>query len=413
MVGYVSWLILIVVAVVAAVIAYLLGRRSGVRAQETVSEQHEGDSVDTGISERDFLNLVGQLPGSVVLLNSNGVLKASQSAQESGVLRRGQVLPEELVSIGRMCVADQVMSTSDITIRRIPHRKADWDLRVTALPVGAESALLLLDDLTAEHRLHAVRRDFVANVSHELKTPVGAMALLAEAIVAAKDEPDTVAQFASSLQSETRRLTRLINDVIDLSRLQGEDPLLDPQEVPVETLTAGAIAAVQSHARAKGIRIVTSVAHTWVRGDPEQLEIAISNLLTNAIAYSDDATTVAIVARLTEDAVEIDVKDQGIGIPENELDRVFERFYRVDEARSRVTGGTGLGLAIVRNVCENHGGEATAWSVLGEGSTFRIRLPRLTGPPPEQDEHDQADPAGENRIWTRPTADTDELQETA
>jgi len=234
----------------------------------------------------------------------------------------------------------------------------------------------LIDDLAEERRVDAVRRDFVANVSHELKTPVGALSLLAETILSAADEPDQVKHFAERMQTEASRLASLIQDVIDLSRLQSDDPMTRAEVVDVEVLVTRAFDEVRTLAVSRDIELIRSdEAGVEIYGDRGQLLTALRNLLTNAIVYSPQGTRVAVSSRMNEGIAEIVVKDQGIGIPSHDLDRIFERFYRVDQARSRSTGGTGLGLAIVKHVCQNHGGECIVWSEVGTGSTFTLRLP--------------------------------------
>ncbi len=237
-----------------------------------------------------------------------------------------------------------------------------------------------MDDLTEEHRVADVRRDFIANVSHELKTPVGAISLLAEALMSASDDPVAVQHFAERLHLEAGRLSNLINDVIDLSRVQGEDPISGAKPVDVNALVEEAVDQVRSAAEAKNIDLVVGgVRGLVVLGMADQLVTALRNLLANALTYSPEHTRVAVAVRQREASVEIAVKDQGIGIADAEQSRIFERFYRTDSARSRGTGGTGLGLAIVRNVCQNHGGDVWVWSVINEGSTFTMQLPRYHG----------------------------------
>jgi two-component system sensor histidine kinase SenX3 len=209
-----------------------------------------------------------------------------------------------------------------------------------------------------------------------LKTPIGALSLLAEAVLSSADEPEAVRHFAGRMEAEAGRLSELVGDLIDLSRLQGADPLKDAQPVDVDALVSEAVDTTRLQAQNALIEIVvggeTGLQTLGVEG---QLVTALRNLLTNAINYSPRGTKVAIATRMSKGVVEISITDQGMGIPENELSRVFERFYRVDQARSRVTGGTGLGLSIVKHVAENHGGEVGVWSALGEGSTFTLRLP--------------------------------------
>jgi two-component system sensor histidine kinase SenX3 len=225
-------------------------------------------------------------------------------------------------------------------------------------------------------RLEATRRDFVANVSHELKTPVGALALLAEAVLDAADEPDEVRRFSAKIVREATRLGTLVTELIALSRLQGAERLpalspLDLDEVVAEALGRSALVAESA-----GIEITTDeLSGIVVDGDRMLLVTALSNLIDNAVAYSSPGSPVSISRRTTDGHAEIAVTDRGIGIAHEHQQRVFERFFRVDPARSRATGGTGLGLAIVKHVAANHGGEVRLWSKPGTGSTFTLRLP--------------------------------------
>lgn len=244
--------------------------------------------------------------------------------------------------------------------------------------------LLLVEDLTEARRIEAVRRDFVANVSHELKTPVGALSLLSEAVMDASDDPEAVERFAGRMQIEATRLTNLVQELIDLSRVQNDDPLDDAEPVRVDELVAEAIDRCRQAAGTKQITMAAGgTADLHVRGNRGQLAAALGNLVENAVNYSPARTRVGIAARRVNapggDLIEIAVTDQGIGISEKDKERVFERFYRVDPARSRATGGTGLGLAIVKHVVASHGGEVTVWSAEGQGSTFTLRLPE-SGP---------------------------------
>jgi two-component system sensor histidine kinase SenX3 len=255
-------------------------------------------------------------------------------------------------------------------------------VRVRVAPVGGagKHVALLVEDVTEARRVDDVRRDFVANVSHELKTPVGAMSLLAEAMQDASNDPQAVRRFAGRLQHEAGRLARLVQELIDLSRLQGADPLPEQDLVPVDKVLAEAVDRTRTAAAAGGIEIVRGGQRgLMVCGSESQLVTAVGNLIENAVHYSPERTRVAVAVRQREGAVEISVTDQGMGIAEKDLERVFERFYRADPARSRATGGTGLGLAIVKHVATNHGGEVSVWSVEGSGSTFTLRLPPSVG----------------------------------
>ena len=246
-------------------------------------------------------------------------------------------------------------------------------------PLGSSHVLLLVDDTTQARRLEEVRRDFVANVSHELKTPVGGLGLLAEAVPDAKDDPEAVERFARRMQVEASRLTQLVKEIVDLSRLQVADALHEPRLVDVTAAVHEAIEHSRVGADARQIELAEACEPDLkVFGDEDLLVTAVRNLIGNAIAYSDPGTRVAVGGRRAGDTVEISVTDQGQGIPESEQSRIFERFYRVDAARSRATGGTGLGLSIVKHICANHGGDITVWSQEGRGSTFTMRLPAAT-----------------------------------
>jgi two-component system sensor histidine kinase SenX3 len=231
-------------------------------------------------------------------------------------------------------------------------------------------------DVTEAHRVARVRRDFVANVSHELKTPVGALALLAETLLEAVDDPEASRRFAERIHRESQRLARLVKELLELSRLQGAEPLPSQVPVAVDRIVVEVIDRTRTAATAKGIDVhFAGTRGLTVYGNEGQLATAVANLVENAIAYSPDETKVVVETQLAGGMVEIAVVDQGIGIAEKDLDRIFERFYRADQARSRDTGGTGLGLAIVKHIAVNHGGRVDVVSTNGGGSTFTLRLP--------------------------------------
>jgi two-component system sensor histidine kinase SenX3 len=233
-------------------------------------------------------------------------------------------------------------------------------------------------------RLEATRRDFVANVSHELKTPVGAMALLAEAVLDATDDPEEVRRFAVKILTEANRLGTLVTELIALSRLQGAERLPDLNVVEIDGVVREALGRVELTTDADDRQITTdNDSGLLVEGDRTLLVTALSNLLANAVAYSPAGSPVSISRRLVDGVVEIAVTDRGIGIAKDEQQRVFERFFRVDKARSRMTGGTGLGLAIVKHVAANHGGEVRLWSKPGTGSTFTLCIPAHRAPKTE------------------------------
>ncbi len=228
------------------------------------------------------------------------------------------------------------------------------------------------------------RRDFVVNISHELKTPIGAISLLAEAAEEAADDPPAVRKFASRLSVESARLADLVSQIIDLSRLQADDPLANAEEVDIDEILTEAVDRCQVDADQHRVSLtVAGATGCRVLGSARQLSVAVGNLVENAVVYSDPGARVVVAAhrqaRSDDDYVEITVSDNGIGIPPGELERIFERFYRVDYARSRANGGTGLGLAIVKHIAATHGGDVSVWSQPGHGSTFTIRIPEHVG----------------------------------
>jgi two-component system, OmpR family, sensor histidine kinase SenX3 len=248
-------------------------------------------------------------------------------------------------------------------------------------------AVVYVDDQSEHARMEATRRDFVANVSHELKTPVGAMGVLAEALLASADEPETVRRFAEKVVVESNRLANMVGELIELSRLQGAEPLPDLEAVDVDTVVAEALSRYTVVADNADIAITTDAPTGYkVLGDQPLLVTALANLVSNAIAYSPNGSPVSISRRRRGDNIEIAVTDRGIGIAAADQERVFERFFRVDKARSRATGGTGLGLAIVKHVAANHNGSIRLWSQSGTGSTFTLSIPAYPDHVNESDE---------------------------
>jgi two-component system sensor histidine kinase SenX3 len=317
------------------------------------------------------------LRSSAVLLDSSdAVVKASPAAHAVGLVRGQRLVPEELTGIARQVRRDGEIRQVELELPRGPLGQDTLAVSVRVAPLGAQLVLVLVEDRTEARRVDAVRRDFVANVSHELKTPVGALSLLAEAVLSASDDPDAVRRFASRMQKEAHRLTNLVQDLIDLSRVQGDDPLAKAVPVDLGEVVAAARERVAEVAEARQIEIVAAGADgVRVLGDLGQLTTAVGNLVENAVNYSPDRTKVVVSVRVEGELAEVSVTDQGVGIPDQDLNRIFERFYRVDPARSRITGGTGLGLAIVKHIAATHGGDVSVWSVEGAGSTFTLRLP--------------------------------------
>lgn len=320
----------------------------------------------------------------VVLDPSNNVVKASPGAYTLGLVWQRTLIHSPLVELVDRVRRSGEPVTEDVDIARGPLGDASIHLTVRVARLGARFVLLLAEDRTESVRLEAVRRDFVANISHELKTPIGAISLLAEALEQASDDPEQVRRFAKRMSKESKRLASMTQEIIELSRLQAADALTDPAVVDVDHVIQLAIDQNRVTAETNRIALVAgkpSGEHVW--GDEGMLVTAVHNLVLNAVQYSPSPSRVGIGVTALDDVVEIAVTDQGIGIPEEDLDRVFERFFRVDQARARATGGTGLGLSIVKHVVQNHGGDVRVWSQPGRGSTFTLRLPRATDDAPD------------------------------
>jgi two-component system, OmpR family, sensor histidine kinase SenX3 len=336
---------------------------------------------EAGLSRR----LVDLMDPAVVLVGpDDAVLLANPSARALGILRGDRLLVPGLLEVARAVQLGgsrraDVALPGDL-VGAGPRTVGVHGIGLGSGPVaGPGPVALVLTDVTEARRMEAVRRDFVANVGHELKTPVGALALLAEAVQGAADDPETVQRFAARMRHEADRLARLVRELIDLSRLQGAEPLPALVPVAVGTVVAEAVDRTRAAAAAKDIQLaVAAQPGLVVRGVEAQLATALTNLLANAVLYSPSGTTVAVGVRARSGFAEIAVTDSGIGIPRSDRSRIFERFYRVDQSRASSTGGTGLGLAIVKHVASNHGGAVTVWSEEGLGSTFTLRIPLAT-----------------------------------
>jgi two-component system sensor histidine kinase SenX3 len=313
---------------------------------------------------------------ALVVDSSELVLKASAPAIAMGLVRDRRIAVRELADLVRQVRRDGQIRETEIVMQRAPGTPPRH-VSARVAPLSSQLVLALVEDRTREHRVESIRRDFVANVSHELKTPVGAIRLLSDAVIDAADDPEAVQRFAGRMHTESERLARLVQQIIELSRLQGDDPLDEPLPVEVDDILKRAVDENLTDAAASGIELTRSGEEGLVLlGNREQVAVAVGNLVANAIAYSPAGSTVVVGAKAGETTVDITVTDQGIGIPAHEIDRIFERFYRVDPARHRSTGGTGLGLSIVKHVAASHGGDVRVWSVEGQGSTFTLTLPR-------------------------------------
>ncbi|MCC5579652.1 two-component sensor histidine kinase [Microtetraspora sp. AC03309] len=359
--------------ILGAVVMMAIGRQSDHEQRTETSD----DVLSSGVA-----SVLAVLPSSAVVLDRDDrVLRASSAARAFGLVHGDSLMAAELLALARKVRRDGEIRESEIETagRRFGQESTTFAVRVA--PLGSHGQVLVLaEDQTESRRVDAVRRDFVANVSHELKTPVGALSLLAETIQDAADDPEAVTRFAGRMQHEAARLTYLVQDLITLSRIQGAEPIPTPCAVSVDEVVHEAIDRCNTKASSKQITLVAGGREGLrIWGDDELLVTALRNLIDNAVAYSPEQTRVVVSVRPAGDSVEVSVSDQGIGIPEFAQERIFERFFRVDAARSRATGGTGLGLAIVKHVAAAHGGEVTVWSKEGSGSTFTLRLPAFGG----------------------------------
>ena len=399
-----------VAAAIGAAVAYGRGREAG--EAESRPRPAEGDHSLFGEdlpvlpTERRFVEV---MPYALIVADSAGaVAYASKGADPLNLVRNGRLVAEDIGEVLALVVADGQVRERElkVTLPR-PDRRQDGRgvrageavptdtlyLRVRIGAIADDLFAIFLRDMSEQRRFEAMRRDFITNVSHELKTPSGAISLLAETITDAADDPDAVRYFAGRITKESQRLTELVHKLIELQRAQDAPAMSDAKPMSVVTMTRESIAANEVQADAKRIGIVLSLNGRVIpvevpEGEPETLDddvlvrvgrepftTAVKNLVENAIHYSPAHTTVSVGIGVVGDRVRIRVVDQGIGIPKESLGRIFERFYRVDPARSRETGGSGLGLAITKHCVQECGGTISVWSREGEGSTFTIELP--------------------------------------
>jgi two-component system sensor histidine kinase SenX3 len=373
-----SWQLVVVALVGVAVGAAGVGAfLSSERSQRTVPLSVPPPPVADDVAE-----VLSALSATSVLLGPDEeVLRVSADAYAKGVVRNGRIPSREVSLLVSQVRTSGTAARESVSISRSALATSDrLVFDVIVAPLSGGRVLVLAEDTTATRRLEEVRRDFVANVSHELKTPVGALSLLAETIADAADDPATVRRFSEQMRKEASRLSLLVADIIDLSRLQAPEGETALVELEIDEVIAEAVdrVLVQAGARSSSIA-VGPPSGLRVYGDHALLVTALRNLLDNGLRYSPDGTSVRVGVRSRDGVVEIAVVDQGIGIAPAEAERVFERFYRVDPARSRETGGTGLGLSIVKHVAGRHGGDVRLWSAPGRGSTFTLRIPEVEG----------------------------------
>lgn len=363
-------------ALIAAAIGALLGLVVGAVAT-TVLWAERARRIEQASQGVDYLSAaIEQVRSVAAVIRPDGrATAASPLARRTGLITGTRISSELAVDMVTSALEDQEERFVEIEIEP-DYGAPSLLLALRAVPLPDGACLLLGEDRSQERRFETTRREFSANVTHELKTPIGAIVLLAEAAATSSDDPDAVAHFAGKIQGEANRLNELVSQIIAISRLQSDDPLWKAVDVDLKEIVNAAVVRTREQAKARKVSVTTSLddgCHTL--GDPDQLEAAVTNLITNAITHSGEDSRVVVSLRRREKAVEIMVSDTGVGISAQDLERVFERFYRVDSGRGRNKGGTGLGLSIVKHVATAHGGQVTAWSKPGQGSTFTITLP--------------------------------------
>jgi two-component system sensor histidine kinase SenX3 len=365
-------------------------RAEGAGAIDTDEERSSGKRGMKGLGRKSLDSL---RVGVVVLDPDDNPVLINPAARAMGLLRSGGAPGTIAAHPILRTLAGEVRRTGvrrevelDLPRGRNGSAQAPLGLHLRAVALNVTHVAVEAADVTESHRLARVRRDFVANVSHELKTPIGALQLLAEALLDATEMADeevngsedliAARRFAERIHHESARMGRLVSELLELTRLQGAEPLPTPEPVAVDWVLAEVMDRTRTPAAAKNIQLLcNNLRDATVYGNGGQIATAVTNLVENAIAYSGDDTKVTLTVRQDDRWIEIDVADQGIGIASHDVDRIFERFYRADQARSRSTGGTGLGLAIVKHIATNHGGRVDVTSELGGGSTFTLRLP--------------------------------------
>lgn len=363
-----------VVAVLVAVITYLVFRARHSRIKATDDEP---------LTEAASRLISVLATAGMVVDDSLAVLRATNSAIALGLVSGRVIRSSEIRALVRATQETETTNSVDFELTLSEGGDVRY-LRARAVTIGAGIVLVLVEDNTEARDFESIRRDFIANVTHEIKTPIGAIALLSEAMEGALDDPTRMHKFADSLRRETGRLSTLITEIIQLSRVETSNILAKAKPANVGVVVREALERTLVIADAKDIVVNAKYPDdVFVMGDGELLTVAVKNLVENAIQYSDRKQSVGIGVTTRNGHVDIIVTDQGVGIPADEQSRVFERFYRVDESRDRTTGGTGLGLSLVKHIALSHRGEVTLFSQPGVGSTFTMRLPRLVDTPKE------------------------------
>ena len=343
----------------------------------SVFRKRSAEKLDQGRSISDAsIELLEVLSASALVLNqSNLAERATQGSLAMGLLRNRTLRHQELVSLANKARTSNGVESIDVELETGLRGNTIF-ITATATNLGDGNVLLLVDDRTEARRLEETRRDFIANISHELKTPIGAISLLSEAINDATGDPVALDKFTKSIRKEAKRLAALVTDVIQLSRYQSVEIRSNSELVELSGVVEEAVERNSFKADQKNIKVnFLAPEGIEVAGDREMLIVALKNLIENAIIYSDENDAVGVGLKVEKDVAEISVTDNGVGLDAEEQNRIFERFYRVDPSRSRETGGTGLGLSIVKHVALSHNGEVRVFSKPGVGSTFTLRLP--------------------------------------
>lgn len=388
----VGLLIGVAVGVAAAVLVSVLRRRSERREDERIRRETSQNRVST-IAQVMHFALESSPLGVAVVDRRDDLVLANRRVRDLGIVEGRQVIPEVWRLAQRVFEdgedRDSAVSLEPETAGPAPVFSVSVTVqRLTS--VDDRFVLIFASDNSETVRMESARRDFVANVSHELKTPVGAISLLVETMLEASDDREAVEYFGRKLHAESRRMGTMITELIGLSKLQGAESLPQAQPVSVDAVIDKAIERSQLSADMENIELVTDApGGARITGDEELLVTAVTNLIANAINYSPDDTPVSVSRAVRGESVVIRVTDRGIGIAQDQQERVFERFFRVDKARSRATGGTGLGLALVKHTVINHGGSVSLWSQPGTGSTFTLEFPILdeAGAPEKVPDH--------------------------
>ena len=348
--------------------------------------RHPVDTLATDIEVMvvtpELKRALAQVGGAAAVIGPHDeVLHSTVSARSMNIVRGSRIIEETVLAIVRESRQRSTELCRDIDVPATTTGRTAQHLTVRVGPLDAHgNIVLVVDDRAPLLRVEQTRRDFVANISHELKTPIGAIAILSEAVEGAADDPEAVRHFAGRLNEETARVSEMVSQIINLSRLQSDQPMMTPQQVDVCHVLADAVERNRELADSREVNLVVKAEPDLeIQGDPAQLTDAVSNLIHNAIVYSNPRARVAVSSRLVHDVdgdrADIAVADNGIGITDEDQRRIFERFYRVDYARSRDNGGTGLGLSLVKHIAQAHGGSVDVWSKVGQGSTFTLSIP--------------------------------------